>query len=166
MKVKPHTLSSREKMRTLDALYTSAGALKGRDAMKHFLRDLLTESERIMLGRRILIAQMLLSGHNCEDIAQKLKVGYDTVYRVEHWLSDQMPGYENAVIEMNKEFEKREEQSRIGRMYADQTWAGVIARLKKKYPLHFLLVPWLSKHTPPSHPRSREYMRRRRISFK
>lgn len=61
MKRKLSELSKNEMVATLDALYTAASATKGRDAMKLFLRDLLTPSERIMLGRRIIIARMLIA---------------------------------------------------------------------------------------------------------
>lgn len=148
MKVKPRRLTKKEKMETLDALYTAMSAIKGRDAVKLFLRDLLTESERIMLGRRILIARELLSGACYEDISHSMKVGHDTIWRVQRWLSDQMPGYEQAIDEMNKEMDRREEKRRLGRMYADQTWKGTLARLKKKYPLHFLLFPWPEEYRP------------------
>ncbi len=46
MKKQAHKLSDKEKMVTLDALYTAAGSLRGRADMKAFLRDLLTPSER------------------------------------------------------------------------------------------------------------------------
>lgn len=148
MKVKPKQLTKEEKIETLDVLYTATSALKGRDAMKLFLRDLLTESERIMLGRRILIARELLSGARYEDIVASMKVGHDTIWRVHHWLSDQAPGYEQAIKEMRTEMEHREEKRRVGRMYADQSWAGTCARLKKRYPLHFLLFPWPEEYRP------------------
>ena len=116
--------------------------------MKSFLKDLLTESERIMLGRRILIARELLSGARYEDIAASMNVGHDTISRVQQWLSDQIPGYEQALAEMQKEMERREEKQRRGRMSRDLTWRGSFARLKKKYPLHFLFFPWPREYRP------------------
>lgn len=124
-------------METLDALYTAASAVKGREAVKLFLRDLLTSSERIMLGRRILIARRLLSGESSRTIAADMKVGNDTVYRVARWLEDQMPGYEQAVKGMEKEFENRKQKYEDKKLYA----TSGLYRLKKKYPLHFLLFP-------------------------
>jgi uncharacterized protein YerC len=106
--------------------------------MKMFLRDLLTESERVMLGRRILIARELLAGRSYNDIEEDMKVGRATIWRVQRWLEDQIPGYENAVREMTAEFAKREKAHRQKKMYA----TSALYRLKKKYPLHFLLFPW------------------------
>lgn len=133
MKVKAEKLSDKEMMRTLDALYTAAGSVQGRQAMKVFLRDLLTKSERIMLGRRIIIARELLDGKTYDDIMADMKVGPDTIFKVGRWLEDQMPGYERAIEGMKKEFRKRDEK----RLYAQ----SMLFRFKKKYPLYFLLFP-------------------------
>lgn len=134
MKVRAKELSDQQRVETLDALYTAAGTVHGREAMKVFLRDLLTESERIMLGRRIIIARKLIAANTYDDIATELKVGYDTIHRIQRWLYDQMPGYEKAVQGMEKEFKKR----KIKKLYA----TSALARLKLKYPRHFLLFPF------------------------
>lgn len=109
--------------------------------MKTFLKDLLTESERIMMGRRILIARLLLSGKTYAEIKDDLRVGNSTIRTVERWLNDQFPGYESAVRGMEKEFEAREKRYDDKYMYA----TSALYRLKKKYPLHFLLFPWPKK---------------------
>lgn len=137
MKVKAKEMEDKARMETLDALYTAASSVKGREAVKLFLKDLLTSSERIMLGRRILIARRLLSGDSARSIAADMKVGYDTVYRVARWLEDQLPGYEQAIKEMEKEFKARKEKYEDKKLYA----TSGLYRLKKKYPLHFLLFP-------------------------
>lgn len=137
MKVKAKEMEDKVRMETLDALYTAASSIKGREAVKLFLKDLLTSSERIMLGRRILIARRLLSGESARVIAADMKVGYDTVYRVARWLEDQLPGYEQAIKEMEKEFKARKEKYEDKKLYA----TSGLYRLKKKYPLHFLLFP-------------------------
>lgn len=137
MRVKTKSLGKQEQIDTLDALYTAASAVKGREAVKLFLRDLLTPSERIMLGRRILIAKRLLSGEGPTKVSAELKVGLDTIYRVQRWLDDQLPGYEHAIKEMEKEFAGRKAKHEDKKLYA----TSALYRLKKKYPLHFLLVP-------------------------
>ena len=131
MKRKISELTKLQKIETLDALYTAASGVQGRDAVKLFLRDLLTESERVMLGRRILIARKLLEGESSRSISGGLGVGLDTVWRVERWLYDQMPGYENAIAGMKKEFAKRKFKKPTAK-------AEAVAYLKKRYPLHFL----------------------------
>ena len=143
MKVRARELDDSDRIEILDALYTAASAVKGRAEMKLFLRDLLTESERIMLGRRILIARMLLANCSSRYIAEGLHVGLDTVSRVQQWLDDQFPGYEKAIAGMAEEFDKRYWKSKAGQkeLYAK----SALYRLKKKYPVHFLLFPWPKK---------------------
>ena len=139
MKVKPQKLTKDETIKTLDALYTATGSLRGRAAMKLFLRDLLTPSERIMLGRRIVIARMLLAYASYRDIQRALGVGLGTIERVQRWLRDQMPGYEQALKGMEREFSKRRTRAELARNFAN---------LKRKYPLHFLLFPWPKGYGP------------------
>ena len=107
MKIRARELSREDRIRTLDALYTAAGTVKGRAAMKTFLKDLLTESERIMMGRRILVARELIAGKTYEEIADEMHVGNSLVRRVDRWLQDEFPGYEDAVKNMEKEFAER-----------------------------------------------------------
>jgi len=135
MKRKPSELSKEDKIRTLDLLYTAVASIRGRTAMKLFLRDLLTESERIMTGRRIWIARLLIQGEKHEAIGARLKVGSATIWRVERWLNDQFPGYEDAIKGVEKEMNKRAVRAEI----RDNPFG--YAALKKRYPLHFLLFP-------------------------
>lgn len=134
MKIRAKNLTDKHRVDVLDTLYTAAGAVRGRSAMKLFLRDLLTESERIMLGRRIIIARLLIAGESQRDIEAQLKVGRDTIGRVQRWLEDQLPGFEDAIAELEKELDGRE----FRRNYAK----SAMFRLKKRYPAHFLLFPW------------------------
>jgi uncharacterized protein YerC len=133
MKKMMSELGEQERIKTLDALYTAAANVRGRAAMKLFLRDLLTESERVMMGRRIIIARLLLSTETYDDICARLGTSRGTISSVDRWLKDQMPGYEQAIVGMEKELGKRE----FKRKYAK----SMLFRLKKKYPLHFLLFP-------------------------
>jgi uncharacterized protein YerC len=133
MKVRAKELPEKLRIEILDTLYTAAGAIRGRQAMKLFLRDLLTESERIMLGRRIVVARRLIAGESYDKIEVDLRVGRDTIWRVQRWLLDQLPGFENAVKELEKEMKDRE----FRKNYA----TSALFRLKKKYPAHFLLFP-------------------------
>ncbi|MBY0539279.1 trp operon repressor [Patescibacteria group bacterium] len=132
MKIRPGKLTRQQTIETLDALYTAASAIKGRDAVKMFLRDLLTKSERVMLGRRILIAQKLLAGETQTAIKQSLGVGNDTIARVEQWLQDQIPGYEQALKKMEEVYDARAMR---------RAPLGTFGYLKRKYPLHFLFFP-------------------------
>jgi len=137
MRVRAKQLSEKDRIETLDALYTAVGTLQGRDSAKRFLRDILTEGERIMLGRRILIARKLLTGATHDQVVEKYNVGKDTTMRIARWLDDQLPGYEQVIGDMEKEFDNRKRKISNRKLYA----TNALHRLKKKYPLHFLLFP-------------------------
>ena len=141
MKVRPHKLRREEKIKYLDALYTATSVLKTRDDMKKFLRDLLTESERIMMGRRIVIAHKLLRDEGYDQIASELKAGKDTITRVHQWLQDETRGYEKAIEKFQKILDQREEK----RAKASQYYNSPFKQLKKRYPLHFLLFNLFDK---------------------
>ena len=144
MKVKHQNLDKKQKIKTLDTLYTAAATMYGRETMKLFLRDLLTESERVMLGRRIMIAQKLLSRQSYGVIRADLGVSFNTIAKVHRWLEDQFPGYEKAVRGLEEEIRKRQQ-----RFESRKT----LATLKRKYPLHFLLFPWPKGFGPKKFPK-------------
>ncbi|MEK7645891.1 MAG: Trp family transcriptional regulator [Patescibacteria group bacterium] len=82
MKVKSRSVEQKDKIEYLDILYTAVESLSSREEIKDFLRDVLTESERIMIGRRIMIARRLLDGQLYDQIMKEMKVGPDTIMRV------------------------------------------------------------------------------------
>lgn len=132
MKVRPRKLDNKERMKYLDMLYTAISSLKSRDEVKSFLRDLLTESERIMIGRRIIIAQRLLEDKSYAEIKQELGVGVDTIMRVHKWLEDENYGYEDTINKLEKEYKNRKwSEKNLG--------TSEFAQLKRRYPLHFFL---------------------------
>ena len=134
MKVRSRKTDNKEKVEYLDALYTAVESLKSREEVKNFLRDLLTEGERIMVGRRIIIARRLLNNEPYEQIIREMRVGPDTIMRVHRWLEDDIEGYEKAVKKLEKVLESR--QAKRDKAYIDPfSFEG----LKKRYPLHFFL---------------------------
>ena len=139
MKVRPRKISNQDRIKYLDILYTAIGSLKSREEIKQFLRDLLTESERLMIGRRIVIAQKLLQDHSYNQIMKEMKVGPDTIMRVHRWLEDENDGYEKVIKNLEKVLEAR--QSKRKEFYDPYSFKG----LKQKYPLHFLLFNLFDK---------------------
>lgn len=62
-----------------------------------FLKDLLNRQERIMLIRRLLIAELLEAGFTYEAIRHKMGCGNSTIAKVERWLSFGRGGYKKAI---------------------------------------------------------------------
>lgn len=138
MKIKPTKVKEEDKKRyvmALDALYTTISELGDREEVKKFLKQLLTESEKIMLGRRILIAQMLLRDIGYEKIVEELKVGMDTIMRVHRWLQNEEEGIEKAVRKLENAIQSRR-KIRSEKGPADPfSFEGI----KRRYPIHSLL---------------------------
>lgn len=133
MKVRPRKLNKDDKIKYLDTLYSAISSLKSRDEVKAFLKDLLTESERIMIGRRIIVAQRLLEDKSYVEIKQELGVGVDTIMKVHKWLEDENYGYEETIKKLEKKYKNRQ------RWNEKNPGTSEFARLKRRYPLHFFL---------------------------
>jgi len=132
VKVNPRKINNPDRMKYLDLLWTSIAAFKSRDEVKNFFKDLLSESESIMLSRRIMIAKYLLEGLTYDEIKARIGVGDGNIAKVHSWLVSGFGGYEKAVKEFNKVLDKRG-INKIPSPPLSFEW------LRKKYPLHFLL---------------------------
>ncbi len=132
VKVNPRRITNTDRMKYLDLLWTSIATLKSRDEVKNFFKDLLSESESIMLSRRIMIAKYLLEGLTYDEIKVRLKVGDGNIAKIHDWLVSGFGGYEKAIKEFNKALDKRG-INKAPSPPLSFDW------LKKKYPLHFLL---------------------------
>jgi hypothetical protein len=80
---------------------------------------------------------MLIAGLPYDDIGEQMRVGKTTIARVHRWLHDQFPGFENAITEMEREFDSRRQKHDERYLFA----TSALFRLKKKHPMHFLLFP-------------------------
>lgn len=106
-KFNPKQLNPQERMKLLNLLWTNITELKTQEEVKNFFKDLLSESEAVMLARRILVAQKLLEGEDYEKIIKELKVGKGTIANVQHWLVSGFGGYEKALKKFEKTIEER-----------------------------------------------------------
>ena len=96
-RVQPRNLEEKQRAEFLNMFWTSIAELKSRDEVKAFFKDLLSESEAIMLARRIKIAERLLQGVDYEEIQSELHVGRSTIASVHQWLTSGFQGYETAI---------------------------------------------------------------------
>jgi len=72
-----------ERASMLDDVFSTALRLKSKQEIVRFFKDLLFDSEIIMLGRRLEIARMLLGELTYEVIRKKLHVGVATISAVQ-----------------------------------------------------------------------------------
>lgn len=79
--------------RLLNTLCEILCRLKTPSAVRNFLKDLLNRQERLMLVRRLQVAELLLDGKTYRAIQEHLHVGPTTIARVERWLNFGRGGY-------------------------------------------------------------------------
>jgi len=121
--------------KTLEALWGAASRAEGKHTTSDFLRSVLTETEQLQIGRRLLIAQQLLSGHSWSRIRAELQVSPNTIDLVQTWLKQQVPEYEAAL-------QDRDDRSKLKNKPRKRTFdpdPTSFANLRRKYPDHFLL---------------------------
>ncbi|MDP3244551.1 MAG: YerC/YecD family TrpR-related protein [bacterium] len=92
-KIIPYALQDR----LMDTFCEALSRLKTKSAIRNFLKDLLNRQERLMLVRRLLIAEMLLEEKTYQEIIAQLHCGFSTVAKVERWLHFGRGGYKEAV---------------------------------------------------------------------
>jgi len=75
--------------------------LKSIKEVREFFNDIFSFTEFGMLARRLLAAKMLLDGHTYEEINQRLKMGMDTIERINRNLNFGK-GYKMVLKRLNK----------------------------------------------------------------
>lgn len=96
---------------------------------------LLTQTEQMMVARRIQVAKRLLAGWTIREIRRDLSVGQATVEAVEKWLRQQFTDYRDVLPSLYEELRKQAQERRRAQPVVQYTFRW----LRRKYPLHFLL---------------------------
>lgn len=91
-----------------------------------FVQDLLTKSEMKMLGKRLRIAKLLLSGMTYEEIQNNLHSSHTTVAKIAAWLAERGDGFRKIIEKLPKE--KHEEK-----WFERSEWDS----FKRRYSLYF-----------------------------
>ena len=139
MKFETKKIRSDIKSKCLDALYVALDFAKERNEVKSFINDILTEGEKVMVGRRILIAKRLLIKQPYRRIVAEMGVGLDTVYRDKKWLGSRHKGYERVVEKIKKAVRPVKRESEFKDYYPTSGLAEVRRRYKSYYWLSDLL---------------------------
>ncbi|MBI2065059.1 MAG: hypothetical protein HYT62_03355 [Candidatus Yanofskybacteria bacterium] len=142
MKIKSGVLNDKEKDKFIDMLYVGVGKLKSQKDIKHFLRDFLTESEKIMIGRRMLIAQRLLYRQPYDQIVREMGVGLDTIYKIRNWLNSGPGGHKDIIPKLKN---TRRLRKKINSGFRDYYVSGPFAELRKRYRSHYWLADLLEE---------------------
>ncbi len=88
-KILPHSLSSNKRKELLKGFYDFVATLD-REETEEFFRNFLTDSEKIIFGRRLKVARMLLQGFTSSQVRKKLGIGVSTFQFVQNWIKDEL----------------------------------------------------------------------------
>ncbi len=146
-RVQPKTISKDERRNLLNELWSLVILLETREQIENFFRDLLSETEAIMLARRIRIARFLLEGKSYDDIRNAMHTSHITIAGVHKWLQGRDGGYAQILPRLKKELEL---QQKAGERELQQRQPLTFGWLKKRYPLHFLLFNLLDSSEKPA----------------
>lgn len=78
-----------------------------------FLDDLLTPTEKVMLGKRLFIAFLIEEGHDHRTISTMMHVSLSTISSVHFWLKNKGEGYRYVIQRMKKEKKWVEQINRV-----------------------------------------------------
>ena len=127
--------SPKQRRNMLDELAEVVATLRSKKNARFFLQRLLTESEIVVLARRLQIAELLVGGLTYEQIQHKLNVGVATIRGVDRWLTDAaheyhlVREYQREVIQTAKD--RRRQENLRKREHSESTLPGTLRHLMK-----------------------------------
>lgn len=92
-KIKPHEIDSAEKYKIIGNFFDIVASLKSKKEVINFFMGLLTQSESVMMARRIQIAQGLIEGESYSSIKNQLGVSFHTIAKTDKWLHSEDEKY-------------------------------------------------------------------------
>ncbi|MDP3997128.1 MAG: Trp family transcriptional regulator [Candidatus Andersenbacteria bacterium] len=135
-------LKTKEREKITGQLVKAFSKANSKQEVQQFIDQLLTPSEKIMLGRRIQVARLLIRGYTYVEIRQKLKAGISTIKSVDGWLEMTVPDYQELRDWYRKwiytDKAKKPEKKRSGSREPDMF--GSFASVRHRYAGHFLLL--------------------------
>lgn len=92
-KVSKNPLPPERKKEIMDALIRTLAKIDNDSLLKRFLDDLLTPTEKLMLGKRLMVAVLLQRGYSYGAVCRVLKMSKTTVHLIQRELLKSGDGY-------------------------------------------------------------------------
>lgn len=83
--------------RIFEVFWAYLANLRNAEGIHEFLLSLLSQTEQVMLAKRLAIAILLSKNYNYEQIDETLKVSKATIATIQRQISMGAPGYEKAL---------------------------------------------------------------------
>lgn len=126
-------LSKKERQRLLFFFCEALSSIKNKEEAAQFLADLLSPQELEMLAKRLEIAKLLIKGDTYSAIRDKLKASFNTIARVNAWLSLSGSGFK-LVLKRVKEPKEKTIDEIMDEKYDPYSWYNI----KRRYSMYFL----------------------------
>ncbi|MDO8594898.1 MAG: YerC/YecD family TrpR-related protein [bacterium] len=100
---KPQRVPFKERQKLLSEFWKAVFLMETVEETRSFFKDLLSETEEVMLARRLKIAKLLLAGKSYETIGKTMHTGASTIASVHAWLDGGFGGYVKAIHKLEQE---------------------------------------------------------------
>lgn len=83
--------------RIFEIFVGSLVSINNKNKAEKFISDLLTDTEKIMLAKRLSIAFLLMKNYSYSRISGMLKVSTPTIWQVKRWMNERGEGYKTIL---------------------------------------------------------------------
>ena len=139
-------LSSRQQEDLLIRFVKAIASVKNSVEAAHFIKDLLSDAEVLMIARRLQIVDLLEDGYTYEQIKKSLKVSFGTIAKMQTWFET-----------YGEDFKKILYRTRTTVKVEDRHSPWV--QLKRKYPMYFWPELLLKEIVKSANSREKEKLR-------
>ncbi|MBI2054491.1 MAG: helix-turn-helix domain-containing protein [Candidatus Sungbacteria bacterium] len=102
-RISRYPLTSRQIEELSQRIIDTVTLMRSKEELALFFNDLLTRTEKIMLGKRLLIAFFLQRGYSYAEISRWLKVSQTTISSIKENLERDGRGFRVAMKKLEKE---------------------------------------------------------------
>ena len=129
----PSKLSKEEQEKLFFNFCKALNQLKNPIEAAQFLKDLLSVQEVEMLAKRLKVAELLIEGKTYAEISFFLKIGPNTIARVNEWLRISGEGYRMVLERISRNKDTETGKGLLEEKFNPFSWRNI----KKKYPLYY-----------------------------
>lgn len=126
-------LNKKERQDLLIAFCEALTSIKNNEEAAQFLSDLLCPQELEMLAKRLEIAKLLTENNTYDYIRSKVKASYNTISRVNAWLTLSGNGFRLVIERTKRKSKKIYEHS-----FDEKIDPYSMYNLKRRYSMYFL----------------------------
>ena len=83
--------------------WNSLSGLENPQSASDFFSDLLTNTEKYMLAKRLTCAVLLIRGHSASEINKSIHITYSTIGSVASWVKNAKPKTQNILARISKQ---------------------------------------------------------------